>query len=298
MNIAIIGSGGDGAGMNMCLYELVKRLKKHNIVLFYRGYQGIIDGQKANFTLKELESEKTKGGIIIKSSRSPEFMTEKGFKKALNVLKQNNVDLLIVMGGNGSLKGATALYKAGLNVIFIPTTIDNDIAESDYSIGFDTAVTNAVDFVEKVDTSMQAFDRTCIYEVMGRHCPDIAESVAKITNADYCYTSKSTKTDMVKTIKKTLKKDLSPKIILQENVIDANELKTYLNENIKGLDVKVAVVGYVQRGGNATKKELCMATRFAKCVCEFINQNCYNKIVCFENSTNSFVAKDLQPTKE
>ncbi len=298
MNIAIIGSGGDGAGMNMCLYELCRRLKKHNVLLFYRGYQGIIENSLAELSLKDLQSEKEKGGIIIKSSRSPEFMTEKGFNKAVKTLKQNNVDLLIVMGGNGSLKGATALSKAGINVLFIPTTIDNDIAESDYSIGFDTAVNNAVDFVKKVDTSMQAFDRTCIYEVMGRHCPDIAECVAKITNADYCYTSKSTKEDCLQKLKKTLKIDLSPKVILQENVIDANELKKYLSDNLPKLDVKVAIVGYVQRGGDATKKELIMATKFAENVCLLIKQQEYNKIVCFEQTTNSFVARKLEPTKE
>lgn len=293
MNIAIIGSGGDGAGMNQCLYELCKRLKKHNITLFYRGYQGIIDNTVATYSLNFLKEERTKGGIIIKSSRSPEFMTEKGYKKALKNLKENNIDLLIVMGGNGSLQGVKKLVSSGVKCIFIPTTIDNDIAESDYCIGFDTAVNNAVDFVTKVDTSMQAFDRTCIYEVMGRHCPDIANSVAKQTCADYCYTDSSTKEDMLKNIKKALKVDLSPKIILQENVIDASILKNYLQDNLKDLDVKVQVVGYVQRGGYATKKELFMATEFAIETCRCIKMNMFNKIICYNSKDNNFKGKDI-----
>lgn len=293
MNIAILGSGGDGAGMNKCLYEIAKRLKKHNLIMFHRGYQGLIDNAVVNVPLSQLKQEQGKGGIIIKSSRSPEFMTEAGFSKAIITLKKNLIDVLIVMGGNGSLKGAKELKKAGVNVLFIPTTIDNDIEESDYSIGFDTAVSNAVDFVNKVDTSMQAFDRTCIYEVMGRHCPDIAESVSQITNADYCYTSSSNKTEFVKAIKTVLKKDLSPKIILQENVISADELKKCLNSKIKGLDVKIAIVGYVQRGGNATEKELLMAKKFAVEICKLIKQKAYNKIICYNKNQKTFVAKEI-----
>lgn len=293
MNIAIIGSGGDGAGMNQCLYELCKRLKKHNITLFYRGFQGLIDDLVASYSLNFLFNERKKGGIIIKSSRSPEFMTKKGFNKALLTLKKHQIDILIVMGGNGSLCGVKELAKAGVNCIFIPTTIDNDIKESDYSIGFDTAVNNAVDFILKVDTSMQAFDRLCIYEVMGRHCPDIANNVARITNADFCYTSKSTNEECLKVIKKSLKVDLSPKIILQENVLDANNLKQYLQENLKGQDVKVAIVGYVQRGGFATKKELFMATEFALAVCKSIKQGKFNKLIAYSLAKNCFEAKDF-----
>ncbi len=293
MNIAIIGSGGDGAGMNMCLYELCKRLKKHNILLFYRGYQGIIDNAIIDFDLETLNAQKDKGGIIIKSSRSPEFMTDKGFKKALNVLQKNKVDVLIVMGGNGSLKGAKELKEAGINILFIPTTIDNDIEESDYSIGFDTAVANAVDFINKVDTSMQAFDRVCIYEVMGRHCPDIANDVTSITGAEYCYTGESSKRHMLQVVKAALREGKCPKVILQENVLPADELKEYLNKYIKNLDVKIAIVGYVQRGGNATQKELKMASGFAKAVCECVAKCNFNKIICFSQKENSFVAKDI-----
>jgi len=293
MNIAILGSGGDGAGMNMCLYELCKRLKKHNVMLFYRGYQGIIDNAIIDFDLETLNAQKGKGGIIIKSSRSPEFMTDKGFKKALSILQKNKVDVLIVMGGNGSLKGAKELKEAGVNILFIPTTIDNDIEESDYSIGFDTAVANAVDFINKVDTSMQAFDRVCIYEVMGRHCPDIANEVTLKTGAEYCYTGESSKRHMLQVVKVALREGKCPKVILQENVLPADELKEYLNKYIKNLDVKVAVVGYVQRGGDATQKELKMASGFAKAVCDCVVKGTFNKIICFSQQDNVFVAKDI-----
>jgi len=293
MNIAIIGSGGDGAGMNMCLYEIFRKLKNHVVILFNRGYQGIIDNDISDYTVCDLQRVKTKGGIIIKSSRSTEFMTEKGFYKAVNNLKNHKVDVLIIMGGNGSLKGARELTKAGINCIFIPTTIDNDIKESDYSIGFDTAVSNAVDFIEKVDTSMKAFDRACIYEVMGRHCPDIANSVSEIVKADYCFTNSSNFDDCYKKVNKAYKSNKSPIIILQENVINIDEVKYYLMENIKDIDVKTAVVGYVQRGGDATKKELFMAKCFAEKVVELVKNKKYNQIVKYNKKKDIFECKKI-----
>jgi len=293
MNIAIIGSGGDGAGMNMCLYEIFRKLKNHVVILFNRGYQGIIDNDISDYTVCDLQRVKTKGGIIIKSSRSTEFMTEKGFNKAVNNLKNHKVDVLIIMGGNGSLKGARELTKAGINCIFIPTTIDNDIKESDYSIGFDTAVSNAVDFIEKVDTSMKAFDRACIYEVMGRHCPDIANSVSEIVKADYCFTNSSNFDDCYKKVNKAYKSNKSPIIILQENVINIDEVKYYLMENIKDIDVKTAVVGYVQRGGDATKKELFMAKCFAEKVVELVKNKKYNQIVKYNKKKDIFECKKI-----
>ena len=272
----------------MCLYEMCRKLKKHVVILFNRGYQGLIDNDISNYSICDLQKVKTKGGIIIKSSRSTEFMTEKGFKKAVNNLKKNEIDVLIIMGGNGSLKGARELAKAGINCIFIPTTIDNDIKESDYSIGYNTAVANAVDFIEKVDTSMKAFDRACIYEVMGRHCPDIANSVSKIVNADYCYTRESNFNECYKKISKAYKTNKAPIIILQENVINIDELKYYLMENIKNIDVKTAVVGYVQRGGDATKQELQMAKIFASVVVELINCRKFNQIVKYNKENDIF----------
>ena len=289
MNIAIIGSGGDGAGMNECLYTLCSGLKGHNVTLFYRGLQGIIDNDVAKIDLKTLKNERKKGGIVIKSSRSSGFLTEKGFSKCVNNLKKHKIDVLVVMGGNGSLQATKKLVKAGINCIFIPTTIDNDIKDSDYSIGYSTAVNNAVDFILKVDTSMKAFDRLCIYEVMGRHCSDIANSVAKIVNASYCFTQKSTKQELLKAVKESLKTNKAPIVILQENTVNIDELKQFLTEKLKNVDVKSAVVGYVQRGGYATKQDLKMASNFAKQTIYCINSKSCNTMVSYNKEANKFV---------
>ena len=293
MNIGIIGSGGDGPGMNGCLYWLCKKLKKHNIIAFNYGYQGIIDNNIANYTLADYKAEKKKGGIIIKSSRSNEFRTPEGINKAIANLQSNNIDVLIIMGGNGSLIGAKELIKRGVNVIFIPTTIDNDVQESDYSIGFDTAVNNAVDFICKVDTSMKAFDRICIYEVMGRFCPDISNAVAKRVNASYTYTDKSNKIDMLETVKKSIANgDYSPIVILQENTIAADELKKYLAENLNR-DVKYAIVGYVQRGGFATDYELKMSRAFADVAVKCVQTQHFNVLVRYNSETKKFESIEI-----
>lgn len=293
MNIAIIGSGGDGAGMNECLYVLCQNLKIHNIVLFNYGYQGIIDDNVANYTLQDLRAQRKNGGIIIKSSRSSEFMTEKGFNKAISTLKKHSIDVLIVMGGNGSWMGAKELAKAGVNVLFIPTTIDNDIATSDYSIGHYTAIANAVDFIKKVDTSMKAFDRTCIYEVMGRHCQDLAQNVARQVDASFCYVSSSDTDEMYNKLKEAYKTNLAPIIILQENTTPADELKAFLQSKFADKDIKVAIVGYVQRGGVATKDELKMADGFALKTVECVENKIFNKIITFNQSVNNFEEEEI-----
>lgn len=293
MNIAIIGSGGDGAGMNECLYVLCQNLKKHKVTLFNYGYQGIIEDNVANYSLATLRKERKNGGIIIKSSRSSEFMTEKGFNKAINTLKKHAIDVLVVMGGNGSWLGAKELAKAGVNVLFIPTTIDNDIATSDYSIGFYTAIANAVDFIKKVDTSMKAFDRTCIYEVMGRHCQDLAQNVARQTNASFCYVSSSDKEELYNSLKQDYKTNLAPIIILQENTTPAEELKLYLQSKFPEKDFKVAIVGYVQRGGIACQEELEMAGGFALKTVECIENKTFNKIITFNQSGNNFEVEEI-----
>jgi len=288
MTIAIIGSGGDGAGMNECLYTLCAGLADQKIVLFNRGLQGIIENDVVNFSLEELKAERKKGGIIIKSSRSTDFLTDKGFKKCLNNLKKNNTDILIIMGGNGSLAGARKLSYSGVNVVFIPTTIDNDIAESDYTMGFDTACNNAIDFVQKVDISMKSFDRICIYEVMGRHCDDIAQEVGKTVGACFVFTGESKKEDMLKAVKKELKTNLAPIIILQENTTNIVDLADYLKQNLKGKDIKYSVIGYVQRGGYCTAKELKMAQGFAKETIKCIKKGLSNVIVRYIKNDNIF----------
>lgn len=288
MNIAIIGSGGDGSGMNECIYNICKTLKNHKIILFEGGLQGIINDKIANVTIKDLQEHRFEGGIQIKTGRSSEFMTTAGFNKCVRTLKKYNIELLIILGGNGSLKAAKRLSDAKINTILIPTTIDNDIKETDYSIGFDTAIFNAVDYISKVDQSMQAFSRICIYEVMGRKCDLLAKSVAQRLNAGYLFISKCTKTQMLEGVRNYIMYNSNlPIIIVQENIKPLNELEEFLAKHLD-YEIKSDVVGYVQRGGNATKYELEMANNFAKHVAKCVKNKTFNIMISYNKNSNSF----------
>lgn len=293
MNIAIIASGGDGSGMNECLYTFCSLVKNANVIMFNRGLQGIIEDDISNLDLKKLKQERTKGGIVIKTSRSQDFLTEKGFNKCIKTLKKHNIDVLVVMGGNGSLKATKKLVSAGINCVFIPASIDNDVASSDYCIGYSTAVANAIEFVNIVNTSMRAFDRICIYEVMGRHCPNIAQSVAQKVEACYCFVTGSDEKSMLKAVKNNLKINSAPIVILQENTTPIDQLKNFLTDNLKNKEVKTEVVGYFQRGGDATKTELKMAKGFAKKAVELIKNNVLNVMISYNQTSQKFEHVDL-----
>lgn len=290
MKIGIIGSGGDGSGMNNCLYEIVKSLADNEIVLFNRGFCGVIDDDVANFSLEDLKHAKDAGGVIIKTSRCAEFKTEKGMRKAIKNLKKHDIELLIILGGNGSYYGAKDLIERNIKVLFIPTTIDNDIVGTDYSIGFDTAVSKACEFIDTVQTSMYSLNRICIYEVMGRDCPALANAVAEKMMACYCYTSKSNMSDCLKAIKKAIKTNTAPFVVLQENTENIETLRSYLDKNLKQ-DVKSCVVGYFQRGGKPTKLELKMGKGFALEVAKTIKRGEYNKMISYERTTDKFISK-------
>ncbi len=292
MNIGILASGGDGAGMNYCLYNIYKKLYKHNkIFLFNRGYFGLINNDVLDFNFNYIKKHKNDGGIMIKTSRCPEFETLEGQEKALENLAKNKIDVLIVMGGNGSLKGAKELVKENINIMFIPCTIDNDVLNSEYCIGFDTACYNCASFINQVNDTMKSFNRTCIYEAMGRKCPAIAITVGNMVDADYMYVSNNCSVEScIEALRKIKEKKDAPIVILRENLIDIKYLKKEI-ENKLNLDVRTCIVGYLQRGGKPTKLEKNYAKKFAeKCVKEIKNKK-FNQSIIVKNGF--FVSEKL-----
>lgn len=292
MNIGILASGGDGAGMNYCLFNLYKNLyKKNKISLFNRGYYGLINKDVLNFDYKFLDKHKNDGGIIIKTSRCNEFKTDEGKQKALNTIKELNLDCVIVMGGNGSLRGAKKLKEMGVNVMFIPCTIDNDVAGSEYCIGFDTACYNCINFVKHINDTMQSFNRTCIYEAMGRECPQIAIKVANAVNAAYAYTDETCSVEQcINSISEHLKTNDAAIVILRENLLNIENLKQEI-VNALNIDVRTCIVGYVQRGGKPTQKEKLYAKNFANYCAKNIYKNNFNTAIIVKN--NEFCAVKL-----
>lgn len=292
MNIGILASGGDGAGMNYCLYNLYKKLyKKHKIFLFNRGFYGLINNDILNYNFKYLKKHKNDGGIIIKTSRCKEFEMKKYQDIAVENIVKNKIDLIIVMGGNGSFNGAKELIVRSVKVMFIPCTIDNDVNDSEYCIGFDTACYNCANFIKHVNTTMQSFNRTCIYEAMGRECPAIAITVGNMVDADYLYVGNSCSVEnCIDVLRIAKQKKDAPIVILRENLVDIKYLRQEIEKKLN-IDVRTCIVGYVQRGGKPTKLEKLNAKKFAETCTKNINQKNYNNSIVVKN--NKFVAKKI-----
>lgn len=265
--IAILTSGGDSQGMNAYISKLVLLLKenKQNIIGIMRGFQGLIDEDFIDLDSSMVENISFLGGSVLKTARCLEFYKPEGVEKAYKILKKHKIDILIVVGGNGSFKGAIDLMKLGMKIICIPGTIDNDLYFSDISLGFDTAVNNAVECIEKIKQTMLSNNRGVIIEVMGRNCGNIALSTAISVNANALIinedenSKKTYEKNTLNAIKNGIK---SPVIILQENICDGEEMAKNLQEKTKK-QFKFERLGYVQRGGEPTVKDKIFANLLA-----------------------------------
>lgn len=282
MKILLIASGGDGSGMNKVVAELYKKFK-NDIYACFAGFKGLYKNDIR--PLKDFEPLKyeNEAGCCIKTARFPEFKEDKFFRVALKHARE--FDYVIVMGGNGSEKGCQDLTMGGVKTIFIPGTIDNDVDNSEYSIGFDTAIDQCCQTVKNVMPSMEAMERSCVFEAMGRHCPDIAEECAKRINAEVCIKEKSDLKykEIASLIKSRKKEHLSTTIILRENILPIKEFADKLNEMLKDDAVKTQVVGYTQRGGKPTKVELENSKQFALVASQVIKKNLSSKKVLMQN---------------
>ena len=176
MKIGVLTSGGDAPGMNAAIRAVVRCGIDAGFEVYgiKRGYEGLLDGEIEQMNLSSVGDILHRGGTILKTARSERFSTEEGVKRSKVILDTFGIDALIVIGGDGSMRGALELSKLGVNVMSLPGTIDNDLAYTDYTIGFDTAVNTVLDAISKVRDTSSAHERNTIIEVMGRHCGDIA----------------------------------------------------------------------------------------------------------------------------
>lgn len=269
MKILILCSGGDAPGMNMFINKMYKAFKKQ-VSFALAGFTGLVNGQiypLADVVYKGFEQE---AGAVIKSSRCPEFKECEVFEKGLENAKK--FDCVVILGGNGSEKGAKQLYENGVNTIFVPATIDNDVDENFYTIGFSTAVKECVYTIKNTMPSIKTFGQSCLFEVMGRENDAICKAAAQEVGADYVVCNKKSLDyeEIKNVILKKYIKGQSCCILVRENIAKIENIAKKLNE-LLGIElVKFQVVGRTQRGGAPTKEELSMATKFAnetiKCV--------------------------------
>ncbi len=272
--IGILTSGGDAPGMNAAIRAVVRTavFNNINIVGIKQGFHGLINGQIEYMNLSSVADIIHRGGTILRSSRSEEFMTEKGFQKALDVIKIFGIDGLIVLGGDGSAKGSRELSNAGIPTIGIPCTIDNDMDHTDYTIGFFTAVETAVEAIGKIRDTSSSHGRASIIEVMGRNCGDIALYSGLAGGAESIVVPEI-EFNVDEIIKKALEGKNRGKlhhiIVLAEGVGNPYDIAEKVKEST-GIDTRITVLGHIQRGGTPTSFDRIIASEMGNRAVELL----------------------------
>lgn len=266
--IAVLTSGGDAPGMNACIRSVVRAAIHHGleVVGVVRGYDGLISGSFTPMNRRSVSNIIQKGGTILKSARSMEFITKEGRAKAYQQLKENHIDGLIVIGGNGTFTGAKLFHEEhGFPVIGAPGTIDNDLYGSDFTIGYDTAVNTALDAIDKIRDTADAHDRVFFIEVMGRHTGYIAVRSAIGGGAEMAIIPEkhTSNEEIVERLKDGATAKATNIIIVAEGHTPgkAIELATVVKEAIPELDTKVSTLGHIQRGGAPTAADRVLSSR-------------------------------------
>ena len=274
--IGILTSGGDAPGMNAAIRAVVRSGIYNNFRMMgiRQGYSGLINGEIDDMNLSSVADIIHRGGTMLRSARSDEFKTEEGFNKALNVLEVFGIDGLVVLGGDGTLKGARDLSNAGIPTIGIPCTIDNDCGYSDFTIGFYTAVETVVDAISKIRDTSTSHGRANVIEVMGRNCGDIALYAGLAGGAESIIIPE-VGLDIDEVAKRALQGKNRGKlhhiIVLAEGVGNAYDLSKLIIDKT-GIDTRVTILGYIQRGGKPTSFDRIIASKMGNKAIELLKE--------------------------
>ena len=294
--IGVLTSGGDAPGMNAAVRAVVRTAIFHGIECYgiRRGYSGLISGDIVKLDEKSVSRIINRGGTILYSARSKEFMTEEGQRKAVSVCKLLGLDSIIVIGGDGTFRGAKALSKYGINVVGIPATIDNDICCTNYSIGFDTAANTAIDCIDKLRDTMQSHERCSVVEVMGRNAGYLAMYVGLAVGATAVLVPEKPvdiQADVIEKIRAARLNGFTHyMIVLAEGAGKATELAAKIKE-YTDLDPRITVLGHIQRGGDPTGRDRVNATKMGYLAVELLRAGKTNRIVCTQGGR--FVDLDI-----
>lgn len=251
--IAVLTSGGDAPGMNAALRAVVCTGAYHNIEILgiERGYYGVIHEQFIPMSVAKVNGITQRGGTILRTARCTEFNTPEGFEAAVASLKRNDIQNLIVIGGDGSMQGAVKLADAGINTVVIPATIDNDMMGTEYTLGFDTAANNVLEAVSKIRDTAYSHERIGVIEVMGNHSGHIA-LMTGIACGSKVILMPEEKFDLQEIAQKITDNfacgDLYSIVIVAEGVGDSRVIADQLS-NLTGFGTQVTILGYIQRGG-------------------------------------------------
>jgi 6-phosphofructokinase 1 len=293
--IGILTSGGDAPGMNAAIRAVVRSAIYYGCKVYgiNRGYKGLIEEDIIEMNLSSVGDIIHRGGTILKSSRCEEFKTEEGRSKGVKVLKKYGIESLVVIGGDGSFNGAQKLSDLGFPAIGIPGTIDNDLAYTDYTIGFDTAMNTIIDAIGNIRDTSSSHERVNIIEVMGRHCGDLALYAGLAGGAETVIVPEIDfkVEDVCKRLKTTQKRGKRHSIIvLAEGVGNAQELGEKIIERT-GADLRITILGHVQRGGSPSAFDRILASRMGVHAVELLLEGKSAKVVGIKN--NKIIDMDI-----
>ena len=295
--IGVLTSGGDAPGMNPCVRAVVRTALHHGIECYgiRRGYNGLIHGDVVKMDEKTVSHIIDRGGTVLYTARSKEFMTQEGQQRAASTCKFLGLDGIIAIGGDGTFRGAAALSKFGINVICIPATIDNDICCTNYSIGFDTAANTAIECIDKLRDTMQSHERCSVVEVMGRNAGFLAMYVGLAVGATAVLvpeTKLDFDRDVIEKIRQARLNGFTHyMIVVAEGAGSAADIASRIKESID-LDPRVTVLGHIQRGGCPTGRDRVNATKMGYLAVQMLLADKTNRIIC--TTQGHFTDVDIQ----
>lgn len=286
--IAVLTSGGDAPGMNSAIRAVVYSAYQLSIevVGIFRGYDGLIDWETKPLGLEDVRNINNQGGTFLYTSRSERFLKKEYRKLAAENLNKNNVDAVIAIGGDGTLRGAIEFREQGINIVCIPGTIDRDVACTEYTLGFDTAANTATEAIDKIRDSSVSHGRCSVVEVMGRKRGYIALWAGMATSADEIILPEKWNGDYDSVTDAIKRRHADGRdsylVVVAEGVTDAPELAEMIREKT-GIESRVSVLGYIQRGGSPTAKDRMYGSLMGAYAVEILKQGKENRIVAIKN---------------
>ena len=287
--IGVLTSGGDAPGMNAAIRAVTRTAVSNGVEVigFMHGFNGLVNGEMMNLNLRSVTDIIQRGGTMLYSSRCPEFRTEDGMQKGRQICIDNDIEGVVVVGGDGSFRGARDLSERGIPCVGIPGTIDNDIACSDYSIGYDTAINTAMDMVDKIRDTAQSHDNCNIVEVMGRDSGHIALATGVACGAT-CILLPEIPFDIQKDVidriiftKNTGKKHFI--VVTAEGIDGVDNLRYIIQEKV-GIETRHTTLGHVQRGGSPTVRDREIATKMGHYAVNLLLKGIGDRVVVLKNS--------------
>ena len=287
--IGVLTSGGDAPGMNAAIRAVVRTgiYNGFKVMGIRKGYNGLISGDVSEMTLRSVSDIIHRGGTILQTARCPEFRTEEGLKKAILMAGVFGLDAIVIIGGDGSYKGARDLSKLGMNVIGLPGTIDNDIGCTEYTIGYDTAMNTVQDAIDKIRDTAYSHERCSVVEVMGRNAGYIALNVGISGGAEVVLLPENPfdiNNDVIKPIIEGRNRGKKHYVVIvAEGVGGAVEIVKEIQDKT-GIDARATILGYIQRGGSPTVYDRVMASMMGAKAVDVLKINSRNRIICFRDN--------------